>query len=187
MNAEFELTITPTEKDFAYWRSRSYVTDDVRQSIEDANLLILPYEGFREALKPVFAKEAGNIYKFLKERASSEFRPELCMSDEEYQEIELNHWVIDLGLIIADKVVLAMAVSALYDYLKKRFQRSKNGAVVKVEVIEQSADGVIRCIRYEGPPQHLQRAFDELSDEARNGNSSLGEEQANGADGIDGD
>lgn len=131
--------------------------------LRNANVLFIPYHNYRPNVEYCFGENSEEFLCYLREYGAEEIRPDIAISDDKYQSMEMHSLLIDVGIFIATNVVLSIAVNLLsnyvYDRIKAMHEERKN-VNVRVEIIAQDASGESRSIKYDGPASE----FDSVKD-----------------------
>ncbi len=119
--------------------------------INNTDVLLLPYERFREGYEILFSEQAKEILRFLEN--SNQIKVDVPCSDEDFKEIELHDAVFDLGIFLLTSAVLPVFLnlisSYLYDKIKKRGKDAK-AVETKIEInVEKDKNKTIK-FKYKG-------------------------------------
>lgn len=135
-NKENELVITESNIDFGKIYSKSYFPKELEADIKQANMLLIPYEGFRNYDKPVFPEETMHFYNFIKEYENEELIGEICISDEDFVELELHADLISIADMVVNSGVLPIVIGLVTNYIDRKLQGHNTEAKVKVNITE---------------------------------------------------
>lgn len=144
-----ELVITESDLNFANVYSKPYFPKSYEEDLRRANLLLIPYEGFRNFENPVFPEETMKFYQFIKEYDNSQLVGDICISDEDYVELELHADLVSLANMVIDNAVFPIAVTLIANYLDRKIQSRKTELKVKVNMTVVSGEKS-KSISYEG-------------------------------------
>ena len=157
---ENSLTITDGEYLFEDIYKKPYFPSDHQADIEKANMLILPYENFRGRSEPLFPEETFRLFKYITEKSNgTELHAEICISDDEYKELELHADIINIAQIVIEFVVFPILTGILASYFYdkiKSFNRKDIDARVKITVTKGKRS---RQIQYEGNIENFEKAM----------------------------
>lgn len=161
-NETSKIEITDGKYTFSDIYQKDYTPHEIIDVIKQADILILPYEGFRDRSDYLFPEETFKLYDYIKgaiQVQGESLTVEICSSDEEYKELELHADVINIANIIVNSSVYAIVVgiitSYLYDKLKKYNKKDINTNVS----ITVETDGESKTIRYEGSIENFESAM----------------------------
>lgn len=136
-------------------------------TIKDANLLLLPYQNFRDGIDYCFTEYAEEFLGYINQSGEKTVKADIAITDDKYQVIEMHSMLLDIGIVILTNAVLPVALGLLtnyvYDKLKK-LHEGKENVNVRVEFISQSENGVSKSIRYDGLASELETIKDSVKD-----------------------
>lgn len=139
---------------FSSIHEKPYISKDIVETINEADILILPVENFRDTGEFLFPEETDRLYHHFKKEASrNNLNVEICISDDDFQELEMHSECITIATILINIGAFDMAIniisSFLYEKLKsfninKRANLSTNVSVI----VEQK--GKSKIVKYDG-------------------------------------
>lgn len=151
--------VEETQESFSDWLNKPYISSKLRKQLVNANLLIVPLEGVQENVGPVFPNCTEELCLFLKENATADLVPEICIEDQDFTELVM-HWdLFTVGSIIVKCIVAPFAVNLIYDYLKDRLGPRASKTHVKLELTVVQEDGKAAHMLYEGPSKELRKTL----------------------------
>jgi hypothetical protein len=167
-----------------YWSERPYVSGALKAACADAEVLLAPYDGFRDHEGPLFAAGTAEIYAFLKERAPST-RVEAAIDDDKFTELSLHGDVIFLGTILLKYVVAPLFVTLLAEFIKRQLPLGLAKGEVRAHLLIEDGTGdskrVVR-VDYEGPAADFELSMPmALSTAQRELQASAGEKSGKAA------
>ena len=171
--ARTDIDIRPftAEDAFAYWSTRSFIGPAVGASLKASDIVIVPYEGFRDFEGPVFPAGTEELYASLTEELPDGLKLDLAVEDEDYREVALHHDVVTVATFLVKNVVAPLAVMLIGAFLKKQLGNRFGQSRVKTSIIVQNVNPTeARSVQisYDGPAPEFERlitrALDELSD-----------------------
>jgi len=160
----FDVTITDTNENFETWINRKYVSDNTKNQLRDADILIVPNEGFRDSSFPVFPAHTEKIYSFLKKELPPELRVDICIEDDDYKELSLHANLIILGVFVVTAIAVPTLVNLLSEYLKRKIFGNKDEQKVKVSLTVVDDAGHSQNFTYEGSSSNLGTIIDKLKE-----------------------
>ena len=146
--------VTQTDKDFMYWSGRPHLTNETREAIRHSDIVIVPDEGFRNHIGPVFPVRTEELFQYLRQQAQRDLMVELGVEDADYNEVALHSDLILIATALVKNVVAPAAVSFIAAYLKKRLGNRFKTDEVRFKLLVEDTDGKskrTRQISYEGP------------------------------------
>jgi hypothetical protein len=129
--------------------NKPYFPKQHEEELKKANFIILPFEGIRGIEKPVFPEETMSFFEFVKVYDDTDLIGDICISDEDYNELELHSDLITLPLLLLDKVVLPIAIGLIMHYLTQKQEARKKNLKVKVDMTVVDGDKS-KSLSYEG-------------------------------------
>lgn len=131
--------------------------------LKQANLLLLPYHNYREGVEYSFGENAEEFLRYIESHDHAEIKPDIAISDDKYQSMEMHSLLLDVGIFIVQNVALPMAVSLLANYVYdkiKSLHETKENVNVRVEIISENKDGKSKSIKYDGPATQFHEVED---------------------------
>jgi hypothetical protein len=139
--------------------ARPWVNEEVRASLNQANVVFVQWEEFRESEIPVFPTHTAELFHYVQEQAPAEIHSEVAVRDEDYHEVSLHAdlvWLPDILITgTATALVLPIVVNLISEWLKKHLLERHARADAKLQVIIESPTGGSKRITYEGPVDGL--------------------------------
>lgn len=134
----------------------NYISDfikdkELENSVREANVLLLPYQRFKEVQGPLFPEAYSQFYDYLLENLKDS-KVELCVEEDDYTEIALHDETINLGLILVTGIILPVISNLISAYIVSL--RDNKKVNVKVSLIEKEGDKY-RQFDYEGDSKYL--------------------------------
>lgn len=156
-----ELVITKSNLNFEKLYSKSYFPSELEENMKKANLLLIPFEGVSTFDGPVFPEETNEFYKFVKNYDNKELVGDICISDEDYVELELHADLITLAHIILDIAVFPITVTLIANYLDRKIQGQGNKTDLKAKVnMTVVAGDMSISISYEGDADKFEETIE---------------------------
>lgn len=160
----FSVKVSETSRDRDYWATRAWASERTRDNIRSADVLILPWENFRDNKPALFPQGTPKITRAL----CSDLRDKkiaLGIDDKYYEEITLHADHIRWPTILVTSLLLPALASvignridrALPGYSEEKTEernQSKLAAadkIIELEVIVEGKRGHCISIKYEGP------------------------------------
>lgn len=131
---------------------KDYIKDkSLEDKIREANILLLPYQNFREKQGPIFPEAYSQFYEYLLDNIKDS-KVEICVEEKDYKEIALHDETFNLGLILLNGIVLPVIANIIFEYIKS--MRNNKKVNVKVSFVEKNGDKY-RRLDYEGDSKYL--------------------------------
>lgn len=149
--SDFNFVIRESEKGLDYWKSRKLVAEAIENEVFQADLLLVPKEGYGDYKGPLFPQGTEKIFLFLKKYVPQDISVDICAEDDSFRELALYHDDIILPLLLIDKVMLPIALALLVDYIKTRIAKNKeNKSRMKLKIFVKDSERIME-VEYEGP------------------------------------
>ena len=156
-----EISVGPSEEDFETWAGREYLSEETSESVKSASVLIVPVEGFRDVSQPLFAQRSDELFAFLKENLPPEHKVEICVEDEDYQEVALHFDLFDLGQLVLTAVAVPVVVKLIADYVSRKVFAAKEDKAVKISLTVVNDKGS-KTVTYEGLAKNFPPSVEEI-------------------------
>ncbi|MFF2484689.1 hypothetical protein [Paenibacillus sp. NPDC058071] len=152
-----KIEIEEVETNFETIYNNTYFPKEYSDEIQKANALIIPYDkDFRDHSSPLFPEKTLEFYHYMKEASTkTDVVLDICVSDENFQELELHADLITLPTIILSSIVFPIVTGLITNYLSDKIKRSRSETRVKIELIIESK-GKSKKISYEGDPDKFE-------------------------------
>ena len=148
------LNISETGKDRAYWASRT--GDESRNSVREAQIILVPWENFREGHAAVFPQGTTDFWRELSNKAEAGTRVAIASTPAQYEEITLHarEWKLATAFVslVAFPFLLDVLASQVSDWISSSGE--PNG-VVEMEIIVEKPGHKCISIKYKGPANDL--------------------------------
>jgi hypothetical protein len=159
--------VEETSQTFDYWLNRPYISGDLKQHLRAANVLLVPREGYLDNAVPLFPNTTEEIFSFLKEHSNQGIATDICIADEDYQELTLHDALVVLGTFVVTSLVAPLFVNLVAEYIKKKWQRREDTTRIKVEMIVVEQNGDAKKFLYEGSAADFKGVAGGLGSERR--------------------
>ena len=144
---------------------KPYFPSEYEEDLKNANVLFVPYENFRDRELLVLPEDTLNFYEYFKEKArGTEVVADICISDKDYQELELHADVQNLPEILVNIVVFPVVINMISSYLYDRIKTRRSMMKINVNITVDS-DGVSKRISYEGDADKFPDVMKAISEE----------------------
>lgn len=134
-----ELTIIDTNENFETWIAKDFVTDELRESLSKASILIVPFDNLRDTPKPIFPIGTEDILRYFKEKAPNEFYVDICITDEDYQEFAFYSDYKRLGHFVITAVAIPVFVGILSPFIYDRYIK-KDETKPQIQIINNTTN-----------------------------------------------
>lgn len=120
-SAQKSFEIEDSEKDFNYWLTRPYISKSLSKDLSEVDLLIIPFEGWKDINYPLFPVGTEKILDFFKKNNEKleeypKIKVDICIEEKDYKELSLNADLMILGGFIIKYTILPTAGHFLITY-----------------------------------------------------------------------
>lgn len=140
--------------------ARPWVSENLRTSLEQATVVFVQWEGFRDLVQPVFPTHTAELFRYLQTHLPPEIRSEVAVDDEVFTEVSLHAdivWLPDLLVKGGSLVALPIAINLISEWLKLLLLERRPRTEAKLNVTIELPTGEIKRLVYEGPADELGR------------------------------
>jgi hypothetical protein len=130
-----------TDKDFRYWSSVAGLSGETRANILRADIVVVPYEGFRDHPGPLFPAGTAELFQFLKDNLPSGNEAELAVEDEDFRELSLHYDLVTIASCVVKAVAEPIVVKLMADWIAKRLGNRLNSSEVRASLTIVHTDG----------------------------------------------
>lgn len=166
------ITITDSSENFETWINRSYISEDLRHDLREADILLIPQEGIRERETRIFPVKTEEFFNFLKKNLPSEYSVNICIEEDEYKELAYHSELAILAGLVVSYVALPILINLLTDYISSKILRPKEKNNIKLSLTIVYPDRTSKNLEYEGDANkflEIMRDIDSIK-EIRHGN-----------------
>ena len=164
---EIKFNTSQSDKGFSYWMNRPYVSENLKKKLETANVLIVPYENFRDLPYPVFPVQTTELCHLFEEHADSEIIADICIEDDDYKELALHADIIEIATLVVTYAILPILTSLIANFLYKRLGKRIDKATVRSKVFVEK-ENQTTMIEYDGPAGTFEKTINSLFQESLN-------------------
>jgi hypothetical protein len=134
------------------------LTAGTRTAVEQAGIVLIPDDGFREYEGPVFPQGTVDFLHFLRDRAPSGTAVEIAVEDTDYKEVALHFDIIRLATLFVEYIAAPTVATLIAEYLTHRLGSRLKSAEARTAIVIHKKDGdreeTVR-IAYEGPAMNV--------------------------------
>lgn len=153
------LKIKNTEVTFKKLLKENYIPKEYENEIKNSNFLLIPNKGFRDKDIVYFPEGTRYFFQYIKEKEDDRMNIEICISDEEFNELELHSDIIRIATIIVKDFILPVAINLISSYLIDKLKKeNKVSEKVKLEckiIVEKDKKSLE--INYEGTVENFEK------------------------------
>lgn len=150
---EEKLTITSSEKSFDWAIEQNHIGEDLKKRLEESNVIIIPSQGANELADTLyFPSDTTELFHFLSEKQSDNFKVEISIEEKDYKELSLHaDWIILADFLVKD-IVAPLLVSLLAEYVIQRAGKRIDEHEVKSKIVVTHSKNKHQIeIQYSGP------------------------------------
>ena len=151
-----QVTVLETGHGRDYWATRPYVGDQ-SAALRAADLIVAPWEDFREGQAVLFPESSTDLIAQLREVFGD--RMAVAADADGYAEIALYGKASRLPTLFVTALLLPALAGALGDTIHDRFADALPTATVEMRVVVEGDHGRCISVEYKGPPD---RALDTI-------------------------
>lgn len=180
----FKIEVKESKRTRSYWEDEARFPS-LREGLRSADILILPWEDFRDGHDFLYPQGTSELYKSL--LSAVDAKVILVAVEEEYREIALHSRSWRLPTILVDKVFLPAVAGVLAMAIYGAFETIGEDDSIEISLLVEGDNG--RCVElsYQGPPSRsiesilseVESCFPELAPLPKPDNSSI-EKKGNG-------
>jgi len=159
-NTLFSVDVSETDKDREYWATRSWISGEASRKVRAADLLVVPWEDFREGHAAQFPQGTTDFLRSLA-RLLPEQATTIAVNKELFEEIALHGRQTRWPTIMVTAVMLPLLVNALTELAKKLIDEHPNEQTVQINLIVEGKHGHCIEIDYKGPANDLTKTLTE--------------------------
>ena len=132
-------------------QGKTWVDDALRESLGKANVVIIPWENFRELDTPVFPDGTADFFQDMRDSAKPKLLPEIAVIDEQYSEVALHADLVITPTLFVTSFIAPVVTKFVADWLARRLLERAKHSDVKCQMYIEHENGTTRLISYEGP------------------------------------
>ena len=127
-------------------------TEYIKKELKKSDLILLPYENFRDQEGPLFPENFIKFYDYCKENLIN-YDVEICIEESNYKEVVLHSNYLDLGKWLIKNIATPVIVGLVIGYAQETIGADKlDKTNIKLEIIEKDN---YKKISYEGDVEGL--------------------------------
>jgi hypothetical protein len=141
-----------TDKDRTYWLSRPWIKN--ADTLRSADILLVPWENFREGNSAIFPQGSADLYRELL-RTVADRQIAVAIDQDNYVEIALHAEAKRLPTLFVTLVALPFVVNLLANKVDHWLNDSVSPPTAEIEIIVEGDWGHCLSIKYKGPPSEM--------------------------------
>lgn len=148
-------------------RNKDYYPMKYDDNLKNANILLIPFENFREGYKILFSETTKEFFNYLKEAGDENIKPDVVCLDEDFKEIELHNADIIITSMLISNMVLPFLINLLSSFVYNKLTniaQEPRSANVKFELyINNSSKSSTTKVKYNGPASEIERTLKQVN------------------------
>lgn len=133
-----ELTITESNENFETWLNKGFVTDELKQLVSNASILIIPFENLRDTKNPLlFPVGTDEILRYFKEKLPEGQLIDICITDEDYQEFTFFSNYKRLGNFLIKEASIPFFVAILSTFVYDNYIKEDDNKP-QIQIVDNS-------------------------------------------------
>lgn len=153
-NTLFRVEVKTTARAHHYWGTNETLSDETKQKVAKADVLLVPWDFTRDNTGPTFPAGTGDFYKLLKLELS-DYSIEIASDVGTYHEIDLHSDVKRYTKIVVSYIMLPVVLGTIGSLLANEINGVKPPTSVEISIVVDAQDGRCIDISYKGPPNEL--------------------------------
>ena len=149
------LNITETQETFESFISKSFLSEETKLILANAQIVLTPFEELREKTPPVFPNGTEHLIRFFQERLPSNMVIDVAINTEEYQEFQFNNNYKRLGNFVVKQIAVPVFVSVFAAFVYDQFIKSDESEP-QVVIIDKATGSVAGHISTLGNKEYLE-------------------------------
>jgi hypothetical protein len=151
--------VTDSNENFETWIEKDFVSNDTRNSLRQASILLIPTIGFRNNNEPTFPSGTEEFLAYFKEKLPDNLIIDICVDDDKYLELALHSDYKRIGKFLVRTVALSVFLNVFSSYIYDKVVKEEEGkpAIQIINNIDNSThDTVIVNPSNAAPKKYLQ-------------------------------
>jgi hypothetical protein len=150
----FRVEVSETSRGRDYWATRPWCHGAAGDAVRSADLVIVPWENFREKNEALFPQGAGDICRDLKADLE-DAHITIAVDKEKYKEIALHAHEFRIPTLLVTAVLLPALGQVIGNRVDRWLPGFQTEASVDLEIIVEGSRGRCISIKYKGPKEKL--------------------------------
>ncbi len=159
-----DVVITDSSENFDTWINREYISEELKNNLRKASILLVPTEGFRERNIPVFPVKSEELFTYIKNTLPSDCKVDICIRDEDYKELALHADSVILADLVVTAIVFPILVNIVGEYIKQKILKYTEKRRVRFSITVVDEGGKSKNLTYEGNVEDFGGIIEKLKD-----------------------
>lgn len=155
------VRVKETTESAATWAEREFLTDEWRDAVRRADILLVPTEGILDQPDLRFFPAAtSELFDFFRDRAGHDAAVEICTTDEDFKEVTRQADILFIASFVVTSIAAPLFVNLVTEYVKKRMEkREKSTTIITSVTVHDAKTGRSVHVHYEGPTSEFSTAI----------------------------
>jgi hypothetical protein len=153
--------VTETSESATTWAEREFLTDEWRDAVRRADILLVPTEGILDQPDLRFFPAAtSELFAFLRDHAGNDVAIEICTTDDDFKEVTRQADILYIAGFVVTSIAAPLFVNLVTEYVKKRMEkREKSTTIITSVTVHDAKTGRSVGVHYEGPTSEFSTAI----------------------------
>lgn len=169
------FTIKDIKEDFEFWIEKDYISKSLKEELQGVDILILPYENFREN-KNLFPQGMADLYKILKAELPSDYKIDICIETSDYLEIALYNNTFKLGKYLVTTLVAPVLINLLSSHIFSKIASPDDTIQLELKIVNEKTK-VTKQLNYEGTAKDFNKIEETVKDLFKDNEKMAGERE----------
>lgn len=146
----FKLEVAETNRGRSYWATRPWLSSG--EAIRAADIIIVPWEKFREDRDALFPQGTGDFMKEIAADADG-VRIAIAAEPDQYEEVALYANELRWPTVFVSVVALPLLINLLSARIDRIIEPDQK--TIEMEILVEGLQGKCLSIKYKGPPSTM--------------------------------
>lgn len=157
MKTENEIVISDESLTFSSLKDFDFFPTEYENELLSANVILIP-EKRHNYTNPVFPEQTKKFYDYLVDNSNNDLKPNICINDDKYFELQLHSDYVNIATILVQFVVLPTVIGIVSNYIYDLLKSKHNDLIVKTKLLVEK-DGVTKKFEYEGKAENFEKVI----------------------------
>lgn len=159
------IRVSPSSDGFSTWLSSPEISDNLRETLSNANSLIIPdigYGGLSE--EPLFPSGTEELFLLLSEKSEAGVVAGICIEDDDYVELALHSEIVYIAGLVVSILVFPVVIDVVGEFVKRRIWGNEEEATVRwnLTVVDDQNQRSL-WVEYDGPASSFEESMQGVS------------------------
>ena len=115
------IRVSDNKNGIQYWINKSFIGEELRKTLNDSDILIVPFENIRQDTPPLFPTGTDLILEYLKDNLPKDIKVDICIEDTDYALFEFNSHNKNLGKFVVSAVVFPIFLNVISNFIYENY------------------------------------------------------------------